>query len=225
MPSTKEVKENKFNPSEHLLELKHKAKQPDGSYKEVTTMYLPVAWRMVWMRAERPEWQIITEIIANTDMFAIVKASIYAEGFSKPFATAHKREDKIGLGDYLEKAETGAIGRCLAMCGYGTQFAPDLDEGQERVVDAPVTAKNTPEGKLEDNKATLKQLGKIRAMYAERDLNVEAMKQLLKKEYKIDSHKDLTVAQASEWIGKVDMMEGSKTEYVDPKDVNFDGGL
>ena len=39
--------------------------------------------------------------------------------------------------DYLEKAETRAVGRALAMCGYGTQFAPELEE-RERIVDSPV---------------------------------------------------------------------------------------
>ena len=42
--------------------------------------------------------------------------------------------------DYFEKAETKAIGRALAMLGYGTQFAPELDEA-ERVVDTPQPAK------------------------------------------------------------------------------------
>jgi hypothetical protein len=58
-------------------------------------------------------------------------------------AQAHKAENKTGDGfkDYLEKAETGAIGRALAMCGYGTQFTGDeLDEGV-RIVDAPVVRK------------------------------------------------------------------------------------
>ena len=39
-----------------------------------------------------------------------------------------------------EKAETKAVGRALAMLGYGTQFAPELDEG-ERIVDSPVERK------------------------------------------------------------------------------------
>jgi hypothetical protein len=38
---------------------------------------------------------------------------------------------------YIEKAETGSIGRALAMCGYGTLQAPEFDE-QERLADAPV---------------------------------------------------------------------------------------
>ena len=43
--------------------------------------------------------------------------------------------------DYIEKAETGAIGRALAMCGYGTLQAPGFDE-QDRLADTPVEKKN-----------------------------------------------------------------------------------
>ena len=52
-------------------------------------------------------------------------------------ATARKRETEIGFPDYIEKAETGAVGRALAMCGYGTLQAPEFDEC-ERLADAPV---------------------------------------------------------------------------------------
>ncbi len=38
---------------------------------------------------------------------------------------------------HLEKSETGAIGRALALCGFGTQFTPELDEG-ERLADSPL---------------------------------------------------------------------------------------
>ena len=55
-------------------------------------------------------------------------------------ATARKKETEIGFPNYIEKAETGAIGRALAMFGYGTLQAPEFDE-QERLADAPV-AKN-----------------------------------------------------------------------------------
>jgi len=34
-------------------------------------------------------------------------------------ATSRKNETEIGFPDYIEKGETGAIGRALAMCGYG----------------------------------------------------------------------------------------------------------
>jgi hypothetical protein len=56
-------------------------------------------------------------------------------------ATARKKETEIGFPDYIEKAETGAIGRALAMCGYRTLQAPEFDE-QDRLADASVQKKN-----------------------------------------------------------------------------------
>ena len=58
-------------------------------------------------------------------------------------ATARKKETEIGFPDYIEKAETGAIGRALAKCGYGTLQAPEFDE-QERLADTPVVKAEHP---------------------------------------------------------------------------------
>ena len=47
----------------------------------------------------------------------------------------------------MEKAETGSIGRALALLGYGTQFCADeLDEG-DRIVDAPAEPARKPVSK------------------------------------------------------------------------------
>ena len=54
-----------------------------------------------------------------------------------PKSSGYGSESVKDFGDYLEKAETKAVGRALAMLGYGTQFAPELDEG-DRIVDSPV---------------------------------------------------------------------------------------
>lgn len=116
------TKEKKFSPEEHMTDIKGK-------------QYLPVAWRLVWFREEHPDWTIRTEIVENTDVYAVMRAIIANP--DRVLATAHKKEDKVGFGDYMEKAETGAVGRALAMCGYGTQFAPELEEGTERIVDSP----------------------------------------------------------------------------------------
>jgi hypothetical protein len=48
--------------------------------------------------------------------------------------------------DFAEKAETGAIARALAVAGYGTEAALDLDEGtdQDRIADSPVSGTGRP---------------------------------------------------------------------------------
>ena len=123
-----------FNPNDHLIMLKGKA-------------YLEVKWRLVWFRNEHPDWAITTSIVTFDveDKYAIFKAQISDQhGIVKAEGT--KMEDARGFADYLEKAETGAIGRALGILGFGTQFAPEFDEvvqGAEhpRIVDAPIESK------------------------------------------------------------------------------------
>lgn len=100
--------------------------------------YLEVKHRIVWFREEHPDWSIETEIISLTEESAYARATIKDEG-GRIVATSHKFESKRGFPDFIEKAETGAIGRALALCGFGTQFCADeLDEGK-RIVDSPVS--------------------------------------------------------------------------------------
>lgn len=104
--------------------------------------YLLVAHRLVWFREECPEHTIETNFVTMTDTFALCRAVIKDES-GRILSTAHKFEDKQGFGDFREKAETGSVGRALAMIGYGTQFCSDeLDGG---VVDAPLEQKRGSE--------------------------------------------------------------------------------
>ena len=105
------------------------------------TDYLPFAARIAWFRSEHPDWSIITKIVQLANKAVVMKA-IIKDSTGRIIATARKKETEIGFPDYIEKAETGAIGRALAMCGYGTLQAPEFDE-QDRLADAPVEkAKN-----------------------------------------------------------------------------------
>jgi len=98
--------------------------------------YLEVKWRLVWFRENHPNGTIKTEIVSHDDNYSVVRADIYADG--SLLSSGSKREDKKHFADHLEKAETGAIGRALAVCGYGTQFdGGDMAEG-DRLADAPV---------------------------------------------------------------------------------------
>lgn len=98
--------------------------------------YLQVAHRLVWFRKDNPGFTIQTKIIELHDKGVIMKATIRGLD-NRVLAQAHKKETVGGFQDYIEKAETGAVGRALAMCGYGTQFEPEFDEG-ERLADAPI---------------------------------------------------------------------------------------
>lgn len=104
--------------------------------------YLQVMHRLVWFREEHPEWSIETEIVTQVEAFAVAKCTIRNDK-GHIVSQAHGREDKGHFPDYIEKAETKAVGRALGYCGYGTQFAPEFDE-QERIVDAPRPAPYVP---------------------------------------------------------------------------------
>lgn len=99
--------------------------------------YLPVALRLVWFRERHPDWSIETEFVFQNEQSALAKATI-RDTSGKIMATSHKEESlkDFALG-YREKAETGSIGRALALCGFGTQFEPEFDE-EHRVVDSPM---------------------------------------------------------------------------------------
>jgi hypothetical protein len=119
-------------------------KTPKGTELPILNLrgkdYLQVMHRLVWFREDRPVWGIETEILAHDDKGAIARAVIKDEQ-GRVVAVSHKTETAQGFPDFIEKSETGAIGRALALIGYGTQFCADeLDEG-ERIVDSPATNK------------------------------------------------------------------------------------
>jgi hypothetical protein len=141
-----------FNPREHLITIKNRQASAD---------YLPVQWRLVWFRTECPDGSIETELVHldldketeeetfvwNAEKRRSEKVVKTARGIAifratvrdgkGGMATGTKMEKAASFGDYLEKAETGSIGRALAALGYGTQFAPEMNEAH-RIVDSPV---------------------------------------------------------------------------------------
>ncbi|MGZ3694607.1 MAG: hypothetical protein ACXWQO_10530 [Bdellovibrionota bacterium] len=103
--------------------------------------YLEVKYHLVWFREEHPQWSIETEFLSMDDRSACARAVVRDET-GRIIATSHKSEAAGNFPDFMEKAETGAIGRALALIGFGTQFCADeLDEG-DRIVDAPVAKKS-----------------------------------------------------------------------------------
>lgn len=151
---------NQFNPNEHIMKLKSKEGPKD---------YLPVQWRLVWFREQCPEGTIDTEEMTidldreveeeafawNKEKNRSEKIIKRAKGYARfkaivtdgkgGRATGTKSENAASFPDYIEKAETGAIGRALAALGYGTQFAPEMDESH-RIVDSPVDRTQTGNG-------------------------------------------------------------------------------
>ncbi|GCE19242.1 hypothetical protein [Dictyobacter kobayashii] len=86
----------------------------------------------VW-NAERRRSEKVTK---QAKGFCVFRATV-KDGVGG-MATGTKSEKAASFGDFIEKAETGAIGRALAALGYGTQFTGDEWEEAHRIVDSPV---------------------------------------------------------------------------------------
>ena len=131
---TAQTPNSTFEPSKYLVNLNGKGE------------YLEVKWRLLWLRTEHPDAIIETELVRLEDRDAVFKARVAIPGGGS--ATCWGSESAGDFRDFLEKAETKAIGRALAALGFGTQFchdhefgvgeSPRVDVGQMRIVDAPV---------------------------------------------------------------------------------------
>ncbi len=176
-----------FEPARHLVNLNGRGE------------YLEVKWRLVWLRTEHPEAHIETELVRLHDNEAVFKARVsIPDGGS---ATGWGSESVGDFRDFVEKAETKAIGRALAALGYGTQFCQDHEfgqgapagpGGQMRIVDAPVdftsgrdrhqaaevhanAMQATPAGDPGSQRATERQVKFIRAIAREAGLDEQEL--------------------------------------------------
>jgi hypothetical protein len=93
--------------------------------------YLEVKWRMVWLRSEHPDATVETELVKQSSPtprgepgIAIFRARVAIPGAGE--ASGWGSETSTDFRDYIEKAETKALGRALAALGYGTQFCEDF---------------------------------------------------------------------------------------------------
>ncbi len=100
------------------------------------TPYLPLKWRLAWLRHDHAQATISTRLISHDQGVAIFRANItLPEGGGATGWGAKARSDNAdnslereasGL-DYIMYAENQALSRALAALGYGTEFALDFD--------------------------------------------------------------------------------------------------
>jgi len=190
---------NVFNPEEHLTKLPMKRKNPRTNAWETSYAdYLEIKWRMVWFRSENQEntkTVILDKIIDLQNNFAYFELQV----------TDSKGNVEVGVGsetgedfhDYIEKAYTKAYGRALAALGYGTQFAPELEEG-ERIADSPVDHHGGES--QQKNSMTDAQKRAIFAIYNAAGLTEDQMKEIIKERYQKTDSKSLTKQEASDLI-------------------------
>jgi len=158
--------------------------------------YLEVKWRLLWLRTAHPDAVIITELEKHEGGMALFKARItLPEGGE---ATGWGSETVSDFGDYIEKAETKALGRACAALGYGTQFCSDFDF-HDKPVDAPV-------------KHSMATAAQVKAIYTiaqeEHGLSEERMNEHARKAYgRLPA--ELTKQEASRLI---DRLKGKKAD-------------
>jgi hypothetical protein len=103
--------------------------------------YMIVAHRLVWLVDDEESYSTEVDFPVLRDDFAMAKVTltIYRkDGSVLKRVQDCKTEHKKDFPDFVEKAITGALGRCLAQVGKGTNYAiQDLDEGH-RIVDSPL---------------------------------------------------------------------------------------
>jgi hypothetical protein len=106
--------------------------------------YLEVKWRLLWLRTEHPDAVVRTELVEHADDAAVFRADVSLP--SGASASGWGTESADDFEDYVEKAETKALGRALAALGFGTQFCEDfsVDAGGGHPVDAPVASPEMP---------------------------------------------------------------------------------
>lgn len=106
-----------FDPTPYMRQLRGR-----GGAQE----YLDVKWRLLWLRREHPDAEIVTEHVKIDETSAIFKATVSVPSGGR--ATGYGSETAGDFGDFIEKAETKAIGRALNALGYGAQFAEGDEE-------------------------------------------------------------------------------------------------
>ncbi len=142
--------------------------------------YLEVKWRLVWLRDQHPDAAIETEMVSLTDQVAVFRARVsLPDGGS---ATGWGSESPSDFRDYIEKAETKAIGRALAALGFGTQFCPDYDFGadRQRVVDSPVDIRSGRPATVANavrQEATPRQVKYLQALAREAGLSADELEE------------------------------------------------
>jgi hypothetical protein len=112
-----------FDPSPYMRQLRGRGGNQD---------YLDVKWRLLWLRREHPDAEILTEHVRIDEGMAIFKATVSVPTGGR--ATGYGSETAGDFGDFIEKAETKAIGRALNALGYGAQFS---EKGEDEPAPVP----------------------------------------------------------------------------------------
>lgn len=114
--------------------------------------YAEVAQRVKAFRMLYPEGSIRTEMLSNDNGICVFKASICTNsGALLGTGTAYEKEGSTNINktSHIENCETSAVGRALAMCGFGIDVSVASYEEVENAIEAQ-EAKTAAEEKVTD---------------------------------------------------------------------------
>lgn len=140
--------------------------------------YVQVNERITMFYKEHPAGSIQTEIVLNNETQIIIKASVYRNGEDKIPCTGHAMEKEgtsfINKTSHVENCETSAVGRALAMMGYGISKVVRSKEEMENAVKQQEEMKQKEELEIERIKLELispAKLATIKQMMLETNTN------------------------------------------------------
>ena len=127
-----------FEPKDYL----RKEASEDG-----ISMYLDTKYRLLWYRLMYPKGKIIKIPKTLNKDYATFEARIYADVNDAPenflangFASRYRDDTNEQFGmNFVEMAETAALGRALKDAGFGTQFCDIALPNDGKVVDAGIS--------------------------------------------------------------------------------------
>jgi len=114
--------------------------------EEGVSFYLDTKYRLLWFRLKYDNGKIVKIPKALNKEYATFEVRIYADKndaednfLANGFASRYKDDsnEKFGL-NFVESAETAALGRALKDAGFGTQFCDIALPNDQTVVDAGV---------------------------------------------------------------------------------------
>lgn len=156
--------------------------------KKIVKEYAEVHERINAFRKVCPEGSIITEMIKCENGECIFKATV-TNGVDTTLGTGHAEEKEgssfINQTSYIENCETSAVGRALAMAGYGVNTGvASAEEVQNAELNAPLEAQyiNSLNAELKKNGKKAKELEAFKDVKTQDDITFkvyqEAMKEL-----------------------------------------------
>ena len=126
-----------FEPKDYLREEKNE----DG-----ISYYLDTKYRLLWFRLKYPQGKLVKIPKTLNKDYATFEVRVYADindadnnFLANGFASRYKDDtnEKFGL-NFVESAETAALGRALKDAGFGTQFCDIALPNDQTIVDAGV---------------------------------------------------------------------------------------